>query len=98
MAVDDPFLRLVGRPGGPLADAALWQMTVSGAESVTDDYRRVIFQGPDLGGLKYRPGQDLMMRIPTDGGSTTNRRYTIRRTDPAEGTITVDMVVHGDGP
>jgi NADPH-dependent ferric siderophore reductase len=97
MAVDDPLLRLVGRAGGPLADAALWPLTVQGVESITEDYRRITFGGPGLGALRHQPGQDLMLRIPADEG-TTNRRYTIRRTDPIEGTVTVDMVVHGDGP
>jgi NADPH-dependent ferric siderophore reductase len=97
MTVDDPLLGLVGRAGGPLADAALWQMIVSDVEAITDEYRRITFWGPELGRLSYQPGQDLMMRIPT-GAGVTNRRYTIRRADPHAATVTVDMVVHGDGP
>jgi NADPH-dependent ferric siderophore reductase len=98
MAVDDPILALVGKPGSPLADAALWHLTVVRATPVTDDYRRVTFEGPGLEQLEFLPGQDLMMRIPGLDDGTTNRRYTIRAADPSGGSVTVDMVVHGDGP
>jgi NADPH-dependent ferric siderophore reductase len=98
MTVDDPILALVGKPGSPLADTAVWRLTVSTVESITDDYRRVTFTGPGLEQLRFRPGQDLMMRIPVDGEGVTNRRYTIRAADPRAPTVTVDMVVHGGGP
>jgi NADPH-dependent ferric siderophore reductase len=39
-----------------------------------------------------------MLRIPGAGGTFTNRRYTIRAADPEAARVTVDMVVHGDGP
>ena len=64
MPADDPILALVGKPGSPLADAALWQLTVSAVSSVTEDYRRVTFDGPGVDRLSFRPGQDLMLRIP----------------------------------
>jgi len=98
MTVDDPLLALVGQPGGPLADAELWPLTVSAVTSITADYRRVTFEGPGVDQLRFRPGQDLMLRIPGPGDRVTNRRYTIRGADPAAATVTVDMVVHGDGP
>jgi NADPH-dependent ferric siderophore reductase len=98
MAVDDPILALVGKPGGPLADAALWQLSVSAVNPVTDDYRRMTFDGSGLEQLIFRPGQDLMLRIPGPDGGFTNRRYTIRAADPNAATVTIDMVVHGDGP
>ena len=89
---------MVGRPGGPLADAALWSLTVDGVDAITDDYRRVTFGGPGLEKLVYLPGQDLMLRVPSQQDAVVNRRYTIRRRDPATAGIVVDMVVHGDGP
>jgi NADPH-dependent ferric siderophore reductase len=98
MAVDDPILSLVGKPGGPLADAALWSLSVAAVTSITADYRRVTFEGRDLDQLRFRPGQDLMLRIPGPGERVTNRRYTIRGADPSVAAVTVDMVVHGDGP
>ncbi len=96
--LDDPILALVGRPGSPLADAALWRLTVSTVTAITDDYRRVTFGGPDLEQLDFRPGQDLMMRIPGPDEFITNRRYTIRNANPEKATVTIDMVLHGDGP
>ena len=98
MAVDDPILALVGKPGSPLADAALWQLTVSSVTPITADYRRVTFDGPGLERLSFQPGQDLMLRVPEPGGAVTNRRYTIRSADREAARVTVDMVVHGDGP
>jgi NADPH-dependent ferric siderophore reductase len=100
MPVDDPILAMVGQAGGPLADATLWSLTVAHVDPITDDYRRVTFEGPDLGQLVFRPGQDLMLRIPTADDRAMNRRYTIRSADLAASTptVSVDMVVHGDGP
>jgi NADPH-dependent ferric siderophore reductase len=89
---------MVGRPGGPLADAALWSLTVAAVDAITDDYRRLTFGGPGLERFAYQPGQDLMLRIPSGAGAVVNRRYTVRAADPAAATIVVDMVVHGDGP
>ena len=96
--LDDPVLAAVGRPGSPLADAVLWQLTVVSVHSITDDYRRITFTGPGLEDLAFRPGQDLMMRIPDGEGGVINRRYTIRSFDATAPAVTVDMVVHGDGP
>jgi NADPH-dependent ferric siderophore reductase len=98
MAVDDPLLALVGKPGGPLADAELWSLSVLTVTSITADYRRVNFEGPNVEQLRFRPGQDLMLRIPGPEDRITNRRYTIRAADRSAATVTVDMVVHGDGP
>ncbi len=100
MSVDDPILAMVGKTGGPLADAALWSLTVSHVAPITDDYRRVTFEGPGLEQLVFRPGQDLMLRIPAGPDRPVNRRYTIRAADlgASTPTVSVDMVVHGDGP
>jgi NADPH-dependent ferric siderophore reductase len=98
MAIDDPLLALVGKPGGPLADAELWSLSVSTVTSIAADYRRVTFEGPNVDQLRFRPGQDLMLRIPGPEDRVTNRRYTIRSADGSAATVTVDMVVHGDGP
>ena len=56
--------------------------------------------GDDLSGFHHLPGQDLMLAVPTatDPGVTINRRYTIRRYDPAASAVDVDIVLHGDGP
>ena len=94
----DRMLDMVGRPGGPLADAALWNLQVTEAGSLTPSLHRVILTAPGIGGLRYAPGQDLMLRIPLGGDKIVNRRYTIRRFDPDAETVTIDVSLHGAGP
>jgi NADPH-dependent ferric siderophore reductase len=72
-------------------------LEVRAREQVTPLVTRVVVGGDDLVGLEFAPGQDLMVAIPR-GDDTINRRYTIRRADPAAGTVDLDFVVHGHGP
>ena len=88
----------VGRPGGPLADAALWHLEVAEIGPLTPSMRRVVFTAPALEGLRYSAGQDLMLRVPLVGDKVVNRRYTIRTFDPTRRTVTVDVSLHGAGP
>lgn len=92
------MLDLVGRPGGPLADAALWHLQVTEAGSVTPTVHRIVVTAPGMEGLRYAPGQDLMLRVPLPGERVVNRRYTIRAFDPGAGTVTLDVSLHGAGP
>ncbi len=39
-----------------------------------------------------------MLAVPTVGGATINRRYTIRRIDRDATTVDLEIVVHGEGP
>jgi NADPH-dependent ferric siderophore reductase len=94
----DRLLELVGQPGGPLADAALWQFEVTAAASLTPAFRRVVLTAPGIEGLRYQPGQDLMLRVPLGGERVVNRRYTVRSFDPAQKTVTIDVSLHGAGP
>jgi NADPH-dependent ferric siderophore reductase len=94
----DRLLELVGQPGGPLADAALWQLEVTAASSLTPSFRRVVLTAPGIEGLRYQPGQDLMLRVPLGGERVVNRRYTIRTFDAARKTVTIDVSLHGAGP
>jgi NADPH-dependent ferric siderophore reductase len=80
-------------------------LEVRAREQFTPLMTRVVVGGDDLVGFEFAPGQDLMLAIPTDASSnggdtidTINRRYTIRRADPAAGTVDLDFVVHGHGP
>jgi NADPH-dependent ferric siderophore reductase len=88
----------VGRPGGPLADASLWHLEVIETGAITPNLHRVVLTAPDLEGLTFRAGQDLMLRIPQSGESIVNRRYTIRRFDPAVPSVTIDVSLHAAGP
>jgi NADPH-dependent ferric siderophore reductase len=94
----DRMLDLVGVPGGPLADAALWHLEVAGAGPLTPAMRRIELTAPGLDGLRYAPGQDLMLRVPQAGDRVVNRRYTIRSFDPTAAAVTIDVSLHGAGP
>jgi NADPH-dependent ferric siderophore reductase len=94
----DRLMDLVGRPGGPLADAALWQLEVAETGPLTPSMHRMVLTAPALEGLRYSAGQDLMLRVPLVGDKVVNRRYTIRTFDPTRRTVTVDVSLHGAGP
>jgi NADPH-dependent ferric siderophore reductase len=85
-----------------LPDPRSLTLEVRARERLTPLVTRVVVAGDDLVGFEFAPGQDLMLAIPSDGsttdGATINRRYTIRRADPAAGTVDLDLVVHGHGP
>ena len=94
----DRLLDMVGRPDGPLADAALWDLEVTEAGALSPSFRRVVMTAPGIEGLRCAPGQDLMLRIPLAGDKVVNRRYTIRSFDPSERKVVVDVSLHGKGP
>jgi NADPH-dependent ferric siderophore reductase len=94
----DRLLDLVGQPGGPLADAALWHLTVVESGLVTPAMRRLVFTAPGLDKLQYRAGQDLMLRVPLSEGKVVNRRYTIRSFDSTSSSVTIDVSLHATGP
>ncbi len=89
---------MVGRPGGPLADASLYHLEVTDAGPLTPSFRRVVVTAPGIEGLQYVAGQDLMLRVPLTADRVLNRRYTIRRFDPDRRTVTIDVSLHGAGP
>jgi len=94
----DRLLDLVGRPGGPLADAALWHLEVVGAAALSSSFRRLSLTAPGIEGLQYAAGQDLMLRIPLTDDKVVNRRYTIRTLDPVARRVLIDVSLHGAGP
>ena len=92
---------------GPLAGAFRWTFEILTTESLTPQVRRLRLTAPHLELLDARPGQDLMVAVPTDIGTgsdtevaTINRRYSIRSTeiDGSEPHVVVDVVTHGAGP
>jgi NADPH-dependent ferric siderophore reductase len=94
----DRLLDLVGVPGGPLADAALWPLVVIESGPLTPTFHRVVLSAPGLRGLRYEAGQDLMLRIPLGADRVVNRRYTIRAFDPQRAAVIIDVSLHGAGP
>ncbi len=65
---------------------------------LTPSMRRVRLTADSLDDFTYDPGQDLMFSIPLEDGAVVRRRYTIRAYDAVQSSLTVDAVVHGDGP
>jgi NADPH-dependent ferric siderophore reductase len=92
------MLDLVGLPGGPLADATLWHLEVMEAGALTPTLHRVVVTAPGLDGLRYLPGQDLMLRVPQAGDRVVNRRYTIRSFEASRAAVAIDVSLHGAGP
>ena len=92
------MLEMVGQPGGPLADAALWPLEVTDSSSLSPSFRRVVLTAPGIEALRHQPGQDLMLRVPLGPERVVNRRYTVRSFDPGRKTVTIDVSLHGAGP
>jgi NADPH-dependent ferric siderophore reductase len=84
-----PFARRAPRP--------TWRLTVVGARDVTLHMREVSLIGDDLAAFACRPGQDLVLNLPTETG-VARRHYTVRRFDPAEHRLDIQFVLHGDAP
>jgi NADPH-dependent ferric siderophore reductase len=92
--LDDPFAQLSGN----LAGTRRLQLEVTGARQLTPHMRRLELTAPELEGFSYAPGQDVMLLVAAEGNRPVRRRYTIRRLDFARRLLTLDVVLHGDGP
>jgi len=79
---------------GPVA----WALTVAATNDVTPRMRRIELGSPALAAFHYLPGQDVALAFSKDDGTTVRRRYTIRRFDRNRAALTIDVVLHGDGP
>jgi NADPH-dependent ferric siderophore reductase len=83
------FLRRSGR---------LWIVSVVEAFDVTPRMRRVRLTGGDLVGFTYKPGQEIILRLPQPDGEVLRRHYTIRKFDAARNILDIDFVMHGNSP
>lgn len=92
--LDDPFAELSGN----LAGTRRLRLQVTSAQPLTPHMQRLEFTAPELAGFSYEPGQDVMLLVAADGNRPVRRRYTIRRLDLARRLLTMDVVLHGDGP
>ncbi|HEY2286973.1 MAG TPA: siderophore-interacting protein [Streptosporangiaceae bacterium] len=92
--LDDPFAQLSGN----LAGTRRLHLEVTSAQSLTPHMQRLELTAPELDGFAYEPGQDVMLLVAADGNRPVRRRYTIRRLDLAGHLLTLDVVLHGDGP
>jgi NADPH-dependent ferric siderophore reductase len=94
----DRLVDLLGQPGGPLAEAALWDLEVIDTHGISPNMHRLVLTAPGLADFRYKAGQDLMLRLPLPGDRLVNRRYTIRKFDPLDPSVTLDVSLHGAGP
>jgi NADPH-dependent ferric siderophore reductase len=92
--LDDPFAQLTG----PLASTTRLDLEVVDSARLTPHMQRLRLTAPQLGGFGYLPGQDVMLLVAAEGNRPVRRRYTIRQLDPAARLLTLDIVLHGDGP
>ena len=93
-ALDDPFAQLAG----PLAGTTRLDFEVVDSARLTPHMQRLRLTAPQLDGFGYLPGQDVMLLVAAEGNRPVRRRYTIRRLHAAERLLTLDIVLHGDGP
>jgi len=93
-SLDDPYAQLAG----PLSGTRRLDLQVVSAAELTPHMRRLQFTAPQLDGFGYQPGQDVMLLVAAEGTRPVRRRYTIRALDAARRLLTIDVVLHGDGP
>jgi len=93
-ALNDPFAMLAG----PLAATTRMQLEVVDSSPLSPGMQRLVLTAPELAGLQYQPGQDMMLMVAVDGDRPVRRRYTIRALDRERRLLTIDVVRHADGP
>jgi len=93
-ALDDPFAQLTGS----LAGTRKLSFEVVSTARLSPHLQRIQLTAAQLDGFRYAPGQDVMVLVAADGRKPVRRRYTIRSLDQAARILTIDVVLHGDGP
>jgi NADPH-dependent ferric siderophore reductase len=93
-ALNDPFAVLAG----PLGATTRMQLEVVGSLPLSPGMQRLVLTAPELAGLQYQPGQDMMFMVAVDGDRPVRRRYTIRALDRDRRLLTIDVVRHAGGP
>lgn len=92
--LDDPFAQLTGS----LAGTRKLAFKVVETEQMSSSMQRITLTAPELDGFSYAPGQDVMLLVAAEGSKPIRRRYTIRSLDRAALTLTLNIVLHGQGP
>jgi NADPH-dependent ferric siderophore reductase len=92
--LDDPFAELTG----PLAGTRRLRFEVAENGQLSPNMQGVTLTAPELAGFSYAPGQDVMLLVAADGNRPVRRRYTIRHLDHENLTLTLNIVLHGQGP
>jgi len=91
--LDDPFAELTG----PLAGTRKLHFEVAGNSRLSPSMQEVTLTAPELAGFGYAPGQDVMLLVAAEGNRPVRRRYTIRHLDEENLTLTLNIVLHGQG-
>ena len=73
-------------------------MVVHEISRLTPRTVRVVATGELAGWEPGDPGAHFKVFVPDGDGDTAMRTYTVRRFDPQADALTVDFVLHGDGP
>ena len=81
-----------------IKDFSLTWMVGAPVEDTISVMQRLRLTAPQLDGFGYLPGQDVMLLVAAEGNRPVRRRYTIRQLDTAARLLTLDIVLHGDGP
>jgi NADPH-dependent ferric siderophore reductase len=92
--LEDPFAQLTGS----LADTRRLAFEVAASRQLSPHIQRLELTAPELDSFSYQPGQDVMLLVAADGTRPVRRRYTIRHLDRARRLLSLDIVLHGDGP
>src|SRR5215469_620611 len=92
--LEDPFAQLTGN----LAGTRRLQFEVAQSTTLSPHLQRLQLAAAELDGFTYAPGQDVMLLVAAEGTRPVRRRYTIRHLDRAQRLLTLDVVLHGDGP
>jgi NADPH-dependent ferric siderophore reductase len=92
--LEDPFAQL----SGSLAGTRRLHCEVSNTTQLTPHMHRLELTAPELDGFSYAPGQDVMLLVAAEGNRPLRRRYTIRHLDVGRALLTLDVVLHGEGP
>jgi NADPH-dependent ferric siderophore reductase len=93
-SLEDPFAQLTGA----LADTRKLHFEVVSTITLTPHMQRIELAAAELDGFSYLPGQDVMLLVAADGRKPVRRRYTIRALSRPDRRLTIDVVLHGDGP
>jgi NADPH-dependent ferric siderophore reductase len=92
--LEDPFAQLTGN----LAGTRRLEFEVVSSTQISPHFQRIVLTAPELDGFSYAPGQDVMLLVAADGSRPVRRRYTIRYLDNSRRLLTLDVVLHGEGP
>ncbi len=90
----DPFAELTGS----LAGTRKLRFEVVDNGQLSPSMQQITLTAPELAGFTYAPGQDVMLLVAAEGSRPVRRRYTIRHLDQENLILTLNIVLHGQGP